>query len=78
MAVENAAVAMTRLVLTCGQCIPSAGNIRGGLNNFREVFPDEGDVDMFELTAALYDNGYKYVYKQRLLESLHAFYNKFL
>ena len=36
-------------------------NIVGGLHGFREVWPDEGDVDMLELTAALYDNGYQYM-----------------
>jgi mannonate dehydratase len=36
-------------------------NIRGGLHDFQEVWPDEGDVDMLELTAALYDNGYEYM-----------------
>eukprot|EP01043_Picozoa_sp_COSAG02_P042362 COSAG02_NODE_3597_length_6508_cov_2.021220_4_plen_109_part_00 len=36
-------------------------NIVGGLHDFREVWPDEGDVDMLELTAALYDNGYQYM-----------------
>ena len=25
------------------------------------MWPDEGDVDMIELTAALYDNGYRYM-----------------
>ena len=32
-----------------------------GLPDFSEVWPDEGDVDMLELTAALYDNGYRYM-----------------
>jgi mannonate dehydratase len=30
-------------------------NIRGGLGNFEEVFPDEGDVDFFQVMRILRD-----------------------
>jgi|EP01049_Picozoa_sp_SAG25_P010653 mannonate dehydratase len=36
-------------------------NIRGGLHDFEEVWPDEGDVDMHELAATLFDAGYDYM-----------------
>jgi len=36
-------------------------NIRGGLHNFQEVWPDEGDVDMFELIQAFRDVEYPYM-----------------
>jgi mannonate dehydratase len=36
-------------------------NIRGGLHNFQEVWPDEGDVDMFRLAQTLYRAGYPYM-----------------
>jgi len=34
-------------------------NIRGGYLDFQEVFPDEGDVDMFEAVKAYRRGGYK-------------------
>jgi mannonate dehydratase len=36
-------------------------NIRGGLNNFVEVWPDEGDVDMHELAQIFHRTGYPYM-----------------
>ena len=36
-------------------------NIRGGLHNFQEVWPDEGDVDMFELAKVFRDVDYPYM-----------------
>ncbi|MBT3341561.1 MAG: hypothetical protein HN712_26995 [Gemmatimonadetes bacterium] len=36
-------------------------NIRGGLNDFVEVWPDEGDVDMFTLAKIFHKTGYPYM-----------------
>ena len=36
-------------------------NIKGGLHNFQEVWPDEGDVDMFKVAQTLYETGYSYM-----------------
>ena len=36
-------------------------NIRGGLHNFQEVWPDEGDVDMHRLAQVLRDVEYPYM-----------------
>ena len=36
-------------------------NIKGGLHNFQEVWPDEGDVDMHEVVCTLRDVGYQYM-----------------
>jgi len=36
-------------------------NIRGGLCNFQEVWPDEGDVDMYRLAKVLRDVEYPYM-----------------
>ncbi|MCZ6679689.1 MAG: mannonate dehydratase [Candidatus Poribacteria bacterium] len=36
-------------------------NIRGGLHNFQEVWPDEGDVDMYRLAQVLRDVEYPYM-----------------
>jgi len=36
-------------------------NIRGGFNDFVEVWPDEGDVDMFELARIFHRTGYPYM-----------------
>jgi len=36
-------------------------NIRGGLLKFQEVWPDEGDVDMFRLAQTLHAAGYQYM-----------------
>ena len=36
-------------------------NIRGGLHNFQEVWPDEGDVDMYRLAKVLRDVEYPYM-----------------
>ena len=36
-------------------------NIRGGLHNFQEVWPDEGDVDMYKLARVFRDVGYPYM-----------------
>jgi len=33
-------------------------NIRGGRDNFQEVYPDEGDVDMYEVVKVLKEIGY--------------------
>lgn len=34
-------------------------NIRGGLHNFAEVYPDEGDVDFFQIMRILRDVGFR-------------------
>ena len=36
-------------------------NIRGGLHNFQEVWPDEGDVDMYRLAKVFRDVDYPYM-----------------
>jgi mannonate dehydratase len=36
-------------------------NIRGGLNDFVEVWPDEGDVDMHEIARIFHRTGYPYM-----------------
>ena len=36
-------------------------NIRGGLHNFQEVWPDEGDVDMYKLAQIFRDVEYPYM-----------------
>lgn len=36
-------------------------NIRGGLHSFQEVWPDEGDVDMYRLAKVLRDVDYPYM-----------------
>jgi mannonate dehydratase len=36
-------------------------NIRGGLDDFVEVWPDEGDVDMHELAQIFHDTDYPYM-----------------
>jgi mannonate dehydratase len=36
-------------------------NIRGGLHNFQEVWPDEGDVDMHKVAEVLHEVGYPYM-----------------
>jgi len=36
-------------------------NIRGGLHNFQEVWPDEGDVDMYKVAQTLRDVDYPYM-----------------
>jgi mannonate dehydratase len=36
-------------------------NIRGGRDNFQEVFPDEGDVDLLKAIQAYRDVGYPYM-----------------
>lgn len=36
-------------------------NIKGGLNNFVEVFPDEGDIDMLKALAVYKEVGYPYM-----------------
>ncbi len=36
-------------------------NIRGEFNNFQEVFPDEGDIDMYKLAKVFRDAGYPYM-----------------
>ena len=36
-------------------------NIRGGLNNFSETWPDEGDVNMYQLVKILHKAGYEYM-----------------
>ncbi len=36
-------------------------NIQGGLNDFVEVWPDEGDVKMFELAKIFHRTGYPYM-----------------
>lgn len=36
-------------------------NIKGGFNNFMEVYPDNGDLDFFEILKTLRDVGYPYM-----------------
>ena len=36
-------------------------NIRGGLHKFQEVWPDEGDLDMYEIAYVLNDVQYPYM-----------------
>jgi len=36
-------------------------NIRGGLHNFVETWPDEGDVNMYEIAKVLHAAGYPYM-----------------
>lgn len=36
-------------------------NIQGGLNDFVEVWPDEGDVNMYELAKIFHSSGYPYM-----------------
>ena len=36
-------------------------NIRGGLHDFCETWPDEGDVDMYQLVKILHEAGYAYM-----------------
>lgn len=36
-------------------------NIRGGLHDFYETWPDEGDVNMYQLAKTLHDAGYPYM-----------------
>lgn len=36
-------------------------NIRGGLNDFSETWPDEGDVNMHEMVKVLHEAGYEYM-----------------
>ena len=36
-------------------------NIRGGLHDFYETWPDEGDVDMYRIAKTLHDAGYPYM-----------------
>ena len=36
-------------------------NIRGGLHDFHETWPDEGDVNMYEIAKALHEGGYPYM-----------------
>lgn len=36
-------------------------NIRGGLHNFSETWPDEGDVNMYELVKVLHEANYPYM-----------------
>ncbi len=36
-------------------------NIRGGLNNFSETWPDEGDVNMYQIVKILRDADYPYM-----------------
>ena len=36
-------------------------NIRGGLHDFQEVWPDEGDVDMHQVAEVLHETGYPYM-----------------
>ena len=36
-------------------------NIKGGLHDFQEVWPDEGDVDMHEVARVLHEVGYPYM-----------------
>eukprot|EP01052_Picozoa_sp_SAG31_P025470 SAG31_NODE_2234_length_6128_cov_44.016752_4_plen_119_part_00 len=35
--------------------------MKGGLHDFQEVWPDEGDVNMFKLAQTLYSVGYPYM-----------------
>lgn len=36
-------------------------NIKGGLHNFQEVWPDEGDVNMYEIAKIFHEVGYEYM-----------------
>jgi mannonate dehydratase len=36
-------------------------NIKGGFDNFMEVYPDNGDMDFFEVLKTLRDVGYTYM-----------------
>ena len=36
-------------------------NIKGGLHNFQEVWPDEGDVDMYTVARILHERDYPYM-----------------
>ena len=36
-------------------------NIKGGWDNFQEVYPDNGDMDFFEVIKALRDVDYPYM-----------------
>ena len=36
-------------------------NIKGGFNKFQEVYPDEGDMDFYEVTRTLRDVEYPYM-----------------
>lgn len=36
-------------------------NIRGGLHNFCETWPDEGDINMFQIAQILYEADYPYM-----------------
>ena len=36
-------------------------NIRGGLHDFCETWPDEGDVNMYQLVKTLHEAGYPYM-----------------
>ncbi|MFT5367355.1 MAG: mannonate dehydratase [Candidatus Latescibacterota bacterium] len=36
-------------------------NIRGGLNDFSETWPDEGDVNMYQIVKILHEAGYAYM-----------------
>ena len=45
------------LMCWCG----SFRNITGGLHDFQEVWPDEGDVNMFKLAQTLHSVGYEYM-----------------
>jgi len=36
-------------------------NIRGGLHDFCETWPDEGDVNMYQIAKVLYEAGYPYM-----------------
>ena len=45
------------LARTLSACLCSTG----GLHNFQEVWPDEGDVNMFKLAQTLHSVGYEYM-----------------
>jgi D-mannonate dehydratase len=54
----------------CGSDLPTALGARGsergapqvgGLHDFKEVWPDEGDVNMFRLAQTLHSVGYPYM-----------------
>ena len=47
-------------------------NITGGKLSFMEVFPDEGDMDMWEVVKVLADVGYKYMVMPDHVPSLDA------
>jgi mannonate dehydratase len=36
-------------------------NIRGQRDNFQEVYPDEGDLDMFQVLSTLKEVNYRYL-----------------